>query len=49
MSALCPSLAAKQLLNGTADAGCAEDPTVFAWAERNLGLRCDSVEEMAWK
>ena len=49
MSALHPSLAANQVLNGTADPGCAMDPTVFAWTERNLGLRCDSIEEMARK
>ncbi len=49
MSALHPSLAANHLLNGTADPSCAMDPTVFAWTERNLGLHCDSIEEMARK
>ena len=49
MSALHPSLAANQVLNGTADPGWALDPMVFAWTERNLGLHCDSIEEMARK
>ena len=49
MSALHPSLAANQVLNGTADPGWALDPMVFSWTERNLGLHCDSIEEMARK
>lgn len=38
---------ANQLLNGTAPESCPLDHSAFAWTERNLGLHCESIEDMA--
>ena len=42
-----PCFVANQLLNGTAPESCPLDHSVVAWTERNLGLHCESIEDMA--
>ncbi len=42
-----PCFVANQLLNGTAPESCPLDHSVVAWTERNLGLHCKSIEDMA--
>ena len=38
---------ANQLLNGTAPESCPLDHSAVVWTERNRGLHCESVEDMA--
>ena len=38
---------ANQLLNGTAPDNCPLDPSIVAWTERNLGVHCEKIEDMA--
>ena len=42
-----PSFVANQLLNGTAPDNCPLDPSIVAWTERNLGVHCEKIEDMA--
>ena len=42
-----PSFVANQLLNGTAPDKCPLDPSIVAWTERNLGVHCETIEDMA--
>ena len=42
-----PCFVANQLLNGTAPESCPLDHSAVAWTERNLGLHCESIEDMA--
>jgi len=42
-----PCFVANQLLNSTAPESCPLDHSAVAWTERNLGLRCESIEDMA--
>ena len=42
-----PSFVANQLLNGTAPESCPLDHSVVAWTERNLGVHCETIEDMA--
>ena len=42
-----PSFVANQLLNGTAPESCPLDPSIVAWTERNLGVHCETIEDMA--
>ena len=42
-----PSFVANQLLNGTAPDDCPLDHSVVAWTERNLGVHCETIEDMA--
>ena len=38
---------ANLLLNDTAPDNCPLDPAIVAWTETNLGVHCDSIENMA--
>ena len=38
---------ANHLLNDTAPDNCPLDPAIVAWTETNLGVHCDSIENMA--
>ena len=40
---------ANRLLNGTAPESCPLDQSVVAWTERNLGVHCETIEEMAMR
>ena len=42
-----PSIVANHLLNDTAPDNCPLDPAIVAWTETNLGVHCDSIENMA--
>ena len=42
-----PCFVTNQLLNGTEPESCPLDHSVVAWTERNLGLHCKSIEDMA--
>ena len=42
-----PCIVANHFLNGTAPDNCPLDPSIVALTERNLGVHCEGVEEMA--
>ena len=42
-----PSFVANQLLNGAAPDNCPLDPSIVAWTERNLGVHCETIQDMA--
>ena len=42
-----PCFVANQLLNGTAPESCPLDDSVVTWTERNLGLHCENIEDIA--
>ena len=42
-----PCFVANQLLNSTAPESCPLGRSAVAWTERNLGLHCESIEDMA--
>ena len=44
-----PCIVANRLLNGTAPESCPLDQSVVAWTERNLGMHCEAIEEMAMR
>ena len=42
-----PCMVANHFLNGTAPDNCPLDSSIVAWTERNLGVHCETIEEMA--
>ena len=40
-------MVANHFLNGTAPDNCPLDSSIVAWTERNLGVHCETIEEMA--
>ena len=44
-----PCIVANRLLNGTAPESCPLDQSVVALTERNLGVHCETIEEMAMR